>query len=57
MNISTLDRTFAPSLGDIGEKITTREYEPWPEEAPVHEPSPEISPEKVPAPDRETVPA
>lgn len=40
----------APTLGDVGETVETREYEPLPETAPVHEPSPEPAPaEPIPA--------
>jgi hypothetical protein len=43
-------------MGNIGEKpLIKREFEPFPEEAPVEEPSPEVIPAAVPA--AEPVPA
>lgn len=35
-------------IGNIGEPLTTREYEPIPETVPAHEPSPQPS-EPIPA--------
>lgn len=46
----TTGRHFTPVGGDVGETVETREYEPLPETAPVHEPSPEPAPaEPIPA--------
>jgi hypothetical protein len=44
-NLTRKDNT----VGDIGEPLWTREFEPMPATEPVQEPSPPPVPEKVPA--------
>lgn len=53
LNINLKAKTphYLPAIGgDTGKTVETREYEPLPETAPVHEPTPEPAPaEPVPA--------
>lgn len=49
--------TYSPRLGDIGEPLHTREYEPLPESVPVPEPAPAPVEPAEPVVPAEPVPA